>query len=63
MLRKNEGVWGQQVGEGACRWQVGGSYAVDGRGVVTWGSPMQSVDEAVPFEHGVMSLGYGETRI
>jgi hypothetical protein len=36
---------------------------VDGRGVVTWGGPMQSVDEAIPFEHGVMSLGYGETRI
>ncbi|KAI4641609.1 hypothetical protein J4E93_007706 [Alternaria ventricosa] len=63
MLRKNEGVWGQLVGEGACRWQVGGSYSVDGRGVVTWGGPMQSADEAIPFEHGVMSLGYGETRI
>ncbi|KAF1837620.1 hypothetical protein BDW02DRAFT_565927 [Decorospora gaudefroyi] len=63
MLRKNEGVWGQQVGEGACRWQVGGAYAVDGRGIVTWGGPMQSVDEAIRFEDGVKTLGYGETRI
>ena len=63
MLRKNEGVWGQQVGEGACRWQLGGSYAVDTRGVVTWGGPMESVDEAIRFEDGVKTLGYGETRI
>ncbi|KAF1939535.1 hypothetical protein EJ02DRAFT_352140 [Clathrospora elynae] len=63
MLRKNEGVLGQQVGEGACRWQVGGAYAVDGRGIVTWGGPMQSVDEVVRLEDGVKTLGFGETRI
>ncbi|KNG48650.1 thioredoxin-like protein [Stemphylium lycopersici] len=63
MLRKNEGVWGQQVGEGACRWQLGGAYAVDGRGVVTWGGPMDSVDEEIRFDDGVKTLGFGEARI
>ncbi|KAH7388702.1 hypothetical protein BKA66DRAFT_511078 [Pyrenochaeta sp. MPI-SDFR-AT-0127] len=59
MLGKNEGVWGQQgVGEGGCRWQVGGSYAVDERGVVKWGRPMASVDEPISFEDGVKALGF-----
>ncbi|EMD91514.1 hypothetical protein COCC4DRAFT_57459 [Bipolaris maydis ATCC 48331] len=63
MLRKNEGVWGHEVGEGACRWQIGGAYAVDGRGVVTWGAPMESVDEEIRFEDGVKTLGYGDSRM
>lgn len=58
MLGKKEGVWGQQVGEGGCRWQVGGAYAVDERGIVKWGGPMQSVDEAILLEDGIKSLGY-----
>lgn len=58
MLGKKEGVWGQQVGEGGCRWQVGGAYAVDEKGTVKWGGPMQSVDEAIPLEAGIKSLGY-----
>lgn len=58
MLGKNEGVWGSPVGEGGCRWQVGGAYAVDERGIVKWAMPMQSVDQAIVFEDGVHSLGY-----
>ncbi|KAH9865752.1 hypothetical protein J1614_009339 [Plenodomus biglobosus] len=59
MLGKKEGVWGQPgVGEGGCRWQVGGAYAIDERGVVKWGGPMKSVDDAIAFEDGVKSLGY-----
>ncbi|KAF1840865.1 uncharacterized protein K460DRAFT_321437 [Cucurbitaria berberidis CBS 394.84] len=58
LLGKKEGVWGQQVGEGGCRWQVGGTYAVDARGIVNWGGPMQSVDEATPLEYGIKALGY-----
>jgi hypothetical protein len=50
LLGKNEGVWGQQVGEGGNRWQMGGAYAIDERGVVKWGGPMKSVDEAIDFE-------------
>jgi hypothetical protein len=49
LLAKNEGVWGQQVGEGGCRWQTGGAYAIDERGRVTWGGPMTSADEAISF--------------
>jgi hypothetical protein len=59
MLGKNEGVWGQKVGDGGCRWQTGGAYAVDARGTVVWGGPMASVDEPVFFEDGVKALGFG----
>ncbi|KAH8730980.1 hypothetical protein GQ44DRAFT_767552 [Phaeosphaeriaceae sp. PMI808] len=57
MLGKNEGVWGQQVGEGGCRWQTGGAYAIDERGVVKWGGPMKSVDETIDFETAGKALG------
>jgi hypothetical protein len=57
LLGKNEGVWGQQVGEGGCRWQTGGAYAVDERGFVKWGGPMKSVDEAINFEEACKALG------
>jgi hypothetical protein len=58
LLGKNEGVWGQQVGEGGCRWQTGGAYAIDSRGFVVWGGPMKSVDEAINFDEARMSLGF-----
>jgi hypothetical protein len=58
LLGKKEGVWGQQVGEGGCRWQTGGVYAVDERGVVKWGGPMKSVDEQIVFEDGIKELGF-----
>lgn len=50
LLGKNEGVWGQPVGEGGNRWQTGGAFAVDERGVVKWGGAMKSVDEGMDFE-------------
>ncbi|KAF2745408.1 hypothetical protein M011DRAFT_469468 [Sporormia fimetaria CBS 119925] len=56
LLGKNQGVWGGQVGEGGCRWQVGGAWAVDGSGVVKWGGAMGSVDEEIAFEEGVRAL-------
>jgi hypothetical protein len=59
MLGKSEGVWGQKVGDGGCRWQMGGAYAVDTRGTVVWGGPMISVDEQIMFEDGVKALGFG----
>jgi hypothetical protein len=59
LLGKKEGVWGRQVGEGGCRWQVGGAYAVDERGIVKWGGPMKSVDDKVQFEEAVKALGPG----
>ena len=59
LLGKKEGVWGQQVGEGGCRWQTGGAWAVDTRGIVRWGGPMNSVDEQVVLENAVKALGYG----
>jgi hypothetical protein len=59
MLGRKENVWGSQVGEGGCRWQVGGVYAVDERGIVKWGGPMKSVDEKIELEQGVKALGLG----
>lgn len=59
MLGKKEGVWGQPgVGEGGCRWQVGGAYSIDERGIVKWGGPMKSVDDAIAFEDGIKALGF-----
>ncbi|ORX94262.1 hypothetical protein BCR34DRAFT_594476 [Clohesyomyces aquaticus] len=58
LLGKKEGVWGSVVGEGGCRWQVGGVYAVDERGIVKWGGPMKSVDDQIQLEEGVRALGF-----
>ncbi|KAL1599777.1 hypothetical protein SLS60_007581 [Paraconiothyrium brasiliense] len=57
-LSKQEGAVWQPVGEGGCRWQIGGAYAVDDRGTVKWGAPMQSVDEDIMLEDGVRALGF-----
>ncbi|KAF9696013.1 hypothetical protein EKO04_005964 [Ascochyta lentis] len=57
MLGKKEGVWGQEVGDGGCRWQTGGAYAIDGRGIVKWVYPMKSVDDQIPLEEGIKELG------
>ncbi|KAF1968662.1 hypothetical protein BU23DRAFT_655672 [Bimuria novae-zelandiae CBS 107.79] len=57
LSKQNGSVW-QPVGEGGCRWQTGGAYAVDERGTVKWGAPMQSVDEDIMFEDGVKALGF-----
>lgn len=59
MLGKKEGVWGDQVVEGGCRWQIGGAYVVDGRGIVKWGGPMKSVDEQLQLEEGIKALEPG----
>lgn len=58
-MEKKANVWGQEVGEGACRWQIGGAWGVDGRGMVRWGGAMKSVDEEVDLEAGVRSLEGG----
>jgi hypothetical protein len=58
LLGKKEGVWGQQVGEGGSRWQVGGAFAVDERGIIKWGKPMASVDEEVMLDEAVRALGF-----
>lgn len=58
LLNKQDGKVWQPVGEGGCRWQVGGAYAVDERGTVKWGGPMKSVDEDVTLEDGVRALGF-----
>ena len=58
LLGKNQGVWGQQVGEGGSRWQVGGAFAIDERGIIKWGKPMASVDEEIRLDEAVRALGF-----
>jgi hypothetical protein len=58
MLGKNQGVWGQQVGEGGSRWQVGGAFAIDERGIIKWGKSMASVDEEIRLDEAVRALGF-----
>lgn len=62
MLGKTQGVWGQQVGEGGSRWQVGGAFAIDDRGIMKWGKPMDSVDEEIRLDEAVRALGFGDNR-
>lgn len=55
-LGKEEGLYGREAGEGATRWQVGGAWAVDGRGVVRWGAPAKTADEVLILEDAVASV-------
>jgi hypothetical protein len=55
-LGKDEGVYARAAGEGATRWQVGGAWAVDGRGVVRWGAPAKTADEVPILEDAVRAI-------
>jgi hypothetical protein len=56
-LGKEEGVWGREVLDGAGnRWQVAGSWAMDGWGVVRWGGPAGAADEVADLEEGVRAI-------
>lgn len=55
-LGKEEGIWNRPTESGS-RWQVGGNFAVDGKGVVVWGGSNGKADEEVRFEEAVEALG------
>lgn len=54
-LGRDEGIWNRPTESGS-RWQMSGTYAVDGEGVVRWGGPAQRADEIPDFEAAVESV-------
>ncbi|OQO02349.1 hypothetical protein B0A48_11903 [Cryoendolithus antarcticus] len=54
-LGKEEGIWNRPTESGS-RWQMAGSFGVDGEGVVRWGGVAGRADEKVDFEEGVRVL-------
>lgn len=54
-LGKQEGVYNRPT-ESGTRWQTSGSFAVDGKGKVTWSKPSASADEVPDFKDALNSL-------
>lgn len=58
-LGKEENIYNREPGEGACRWQIGGAWGVDARGVVRWGGKAVRVEGEAGkggLEEGVAAL-------
>lgn len=60
VLGKKEGVWSTAKGDGGpngTRWQEGGAWATDGKGVVRWGGPARTADDVKTLVEGCVALG------
>ncbi|KAH6624761.1 hypothetical protein B0J18DRAFT_429201 [Chaetomium sp. MPI-SDFR-AT-0129] len=55
-LGTDEGIWNRSSNSGS-RWQIGGAFAVDRDGLVTWAKPAQSADEVPDFKEALRALG------
>lgn len=51
-LGRDEGIWNRPT-ESGNRWQMAGSFAVDGEGVVRWGGPARQADDMPDFGEAV----------
>ena len=56
-LGTGEGIWARDIGESGNRWQIGGAWAVDERGVVRWGKPMETAGDIPDMLEGCKALG------
>ncbi|KAF9733125.1 hypothetical protein PMIN06_004670 [Paraphaeosphaeria minitans] len=54
-LAKQEGIYNRPT-ESGTRWQTSGTFAVDGKGKVTWSKPSASADEVPDLEDALKSL-------
>lgn len=54
-MGKKEGIWSRPT-ESGTRWQMSGSWAVDGKGVVRWGRLAKGADDVMDFSEGVKVL-------
>lgn len=54
-LGREEGIWNRPT-ESGYRWQAGGTFVVDGQGVVKYGEAMASADDVPDIEALVKSL-------
>jgi hypothetical protein len=57
-LGKKEGIWNKPT-ESGTRWQTSGSFAVDGKGAVTWSKVAKAADEIPDFKDALQSVGVG----
>lgn len=55
-LGRGEGIWNRATESGS-RWQMGGAFAVDEKGVVRWARPARSADEIPDFQEALTALG------
>lgn len=60
-LGKNEGIWNRPTESGS-RWQMAGSFAVDGGGAVRWGAAANRADDVPDFGAAVGALKGGSER-
>lgn len=58
-LGREEGIWNRPT-ESGFRWQVSGSWGVDGEGVVRWGGVNKSADDGGDFGEAVRVLEGGK---
>jgi hypothetical protein len=56
-LGTGEGIWGREVDPSGNRWQIGGAWAMDERGIVRWGGAAKTADEIPDFVEACKSLG------
>ncbi len=58
-LGKEEGIWNRPTESGS-RWQVSGSFGIDGEGVVRWGRASESADWIPEFGGAVGAVEVGK---
>jgi len=58
-LGKEEGTWNRPTESGS-RWQVSGSFGIDGEGVVRWGQASESADWIPEFGEAVGAVEVGK---
>lgn len=58
-LGKKEKIWNRPT-ESGNRWQMAGSWAADGEGVVVWGAVAKSTDDIPDFGEAVRVLEGGK---
>ncbi|TAQ86207.1 hypothetical protein B7494_g5469 [Chlorociboria aeruginascens] len=57
-LGKEQGIWGREVDPSGNKWQLGGAWAVDRRGVVVWGGQDERLEEGGDLVMGCKLLGF-----
>jgi hypothetical protein len=55
-LGKDEGIWNRPTESGS-RWQTGGAFAVDSKGVVKWAKVAASADDVPDLDAALTALG------
>ena len=60
-LGKKEGIWNRPTESGS-RWQTGGAFAVDKKGIVQWSKAASAADDIPDLQEALRSLGLKPKR-